>query len=308
LTWSEIKKGPLIYEIGDLGALLVFSAMVNITDTLLFSWNEGLTFSECKFSTLGAIDVTNIVVDPDFASEQFILFGMRPENNAGFLVHLDFSGLHERSCVASDYEMWTSGDSAGSTCQLGKHTTYSRRKRTSECYNPPSYQPTVTSTPCACTREDYECDYCFEPQPDGTCAPVCGSSYNVSAPPAPCNGYYYISRGYRFVAGDGCSLTAPNSLNLTGIRTVCPASPSTSSTDSGGNGGSPISGIVGAVIAILVIGFVIVLAGAAFYGVKKTQKPEFLYNLISRVMPSSTSDSKYSRVNLDEPGDELEEN
>ena len=42
LTWSEIKKGSYVYEIGDLGALLVFADITQTTDTLLYTWNEGI--------------------------------------------------------------------------------------------------------------------------------------------------------------------------------------------------------------------------------------------------------------------------
>ena len=38
---------------------------------------KGSSFTECKFTLNGQIDVENIVVDPDFASEQFILYGSK---------------------------------------------------------------------------------------------------------------------------------------------------------------------------------------------------------------------------------------
>lgn len=38
----------------------------------------------------------NIQVDPQWSSEEFLLYGGR--DNGGVIVHIDFSGLHERTC------------------------------------------------------------------------------------------------------------------------------------------------------------------------------------------------------------------
>jgi hypothetical protein len=44
VTWSEIKKGSHIYEMGDHGGLLVMANDQFAVDTIWYSWDEGLTW------------------------------------------------------------------------------------------------------------------------------------------------------------------------------------------------------------------------------------------------------------------------
>ena len=67
------------------------------------------------------------------------------------------------------------------------------RCRDAECFNPPGYTPKVTVTGCACTIEDYDCDYCWETNADYACVYVCIPPYDEA--PIPCNDYYYVTQG-----------------------------------------------------------------------------------------------------------------
>lgn len=44
MTWSEIRKGSHIYEIGDHGALLVMATNLEPTTEIVYSFNEGKTW------------------------------------------------------------------------------------------------------------------------------------------------------------------------------------------------------------------------------------------------------------------------
>ncbi len=48
---------------------------------------------------------------------------------------------------------------AGGKCLLGHKVTYTRRKREAACFNPQKLETAVTHDNCACTEEDFECDY-----------------------------------------------------------------------------------------------------------------------------------------------------
>ena len=50
LSWDEVAKGSHIYEFGDHGALIVMANDVEASDTVLYSWNEGKSWSPFKFS------------------------------------------------------------------------------------------------------------------------------------------------------------------------------------------------------------------------------------------------------------------
>ncbi len=88
------------------------------------------------------------------------------EGVEGVVIHLDFTPMHERSCVGmfdtssrtSDFEKWSPYDGRhGGKCLLGRQMTYTRRKRDSKCFiDTEMPRPFVMN--CECSEYDYECD------------------------------------------------------------------------------------------------------------------------------------------------------
>ena len=60
-------KGSHIYEIGDHGGLIVMASDQEATNTIYYSWDEGLSWEEFKFSE-NPIEVTNIIIEPSNTS------------------------------------------------------------------------------------------------------------------------------------------------------------------------------------------------------------------------------------------------
>jgi len=104
---------------------------------------------------------------------------------------------------SSDYELWTPSDGrSGAKCLLGHQVRYTRRRRASSCFNSQEYERVEFRKNCACAEEDYECDFGYERSSDnGPCVAIMAIS---SAAPKECSGYYYVSNGYRLIAGDSC--------------------------------------------------------------------------------------------------------
>lgn len=63
LTWSEIRKGSHVYEITDHGGLIILAGNEEAQTNILYSWNEGLTWTEMKVSDTG-IEIDNIISEP----------------------------------------------------------------------------------------------------------------------------------------------------------------------------------------------------------------------------------------------------
>ncbi len=98
LTWFEVKKGSHIYEVGDHGGLIVMAEDQRATDTIYYSWDEGLTWEEKKF-TQKPIQVTNIIIEDTNTGQNFVIYGERTYNGGkfqrkGVIVGFDFSSLH----------------------------------------------------------------------------------------------------------------------------------------------------------------------------------------------------------------------
>lgn len=70
------------------------------TDSVLYSWDEGLTWDTLQFAEY-PIEVTNIIIEPTNTATNFVLYG-EDMDGQGVVVALDFSSLHKGSCKGAD--------------------------------------------------------------------------------------------------------------------------------------------------------------------------------------------------------------
>eukprot|EP01129_Flabellula_baltica_P006302 TRINITY_DN2345_c0_g1_i1.p1 TRINITY_DN2345_c0_g1~~TRINITY_DN2345_c0_g1_i1.p1 ORF type:complete len:755 (-),score=150.26 TRINITY_DN2345_c0_g1_i1:23-2287(-) len=228
-TWEQLATGSYIYEMGNAGSLLLLADDQDITNNLLYSFDEGLTLNTCNFTTIEeGVDIYDILSDPLMSSTRFLMVGMR--NRKSIIISLNFDSVHERFCsgwdkpeeIGSDYELWEPSDSKGDMCLLGRRTSYVRRKRDSNCLNPPDFvsRKHVLQN-CSCTAENYECDYCFVRNENQECVldkETC-PSFDPSAEPETCIDKYGQTQGYRKVPGDSCDVST--GLDLTPVVHDC---------------------------------------------------------------------------------------
>lgn len=238
LSWFEVRKGSHTYEIGDHGGLIVIADDQHPTDTILYSWDEGLQWQELRVSD-SKFMVKNIIIEPSSISQNFVIYGettSKKGKKKGIVIGLNFSSLNERRCTGSDipdspesdYEKWSPSDSIEvHNCLMGRKTIYVRRKRESECYNGLDFERSSIVNNCDCTDRDYECDEGFyRPNIGEGCTPL---SENTSAKlpiegeihkaPENCNQYFSISKGYRKIPGNSCV----NGVKYDPIIVPCPS-------------------------------------------------------------------------------------
>lgn len=211
LTWMEAHKGAFIYEFGDHGGLIVMADDLKKTSEVIFTWNEGQSWYDFKVSKT-PFEVDNIITEPNLTATTFVMFGTR-EDGVGVLYFMRFDSLKFPTCkgvwaadsVSSDYESWTASDGVSSEqCILGEQVTYTRRKRTSQCWNGEKFERPVVHKRCSCTQADYACDIGFvravgsmecvfggqDMMPTRFIPSICHKSFSASA--------------YRKVPGDRC--------------------------------------------------------------------------------------------------------
>ena len=210
LTWSEVRKGSYIYEIGDHGGIIVLASDNVATDSIFFSSDEGLTWESLKFADF-PVEVENIIIEPGAVSQRFLLLGTM--KNKGIVVGFDFSSLHEPQCQGadppgtpdSDYELWSPNDGrAGSKCLMGRTVSYARKRREVACYNGEEFERSTFVEACVCTDDDYECDIGYMRLGSQPCTPVADFEPAVEMC-LPGDEFYEIPTGYRRVAGDTCT-------------------------------------------------------------------------------------------------------
>jgi len=228
------------------------------------------------------VTVHGITVEPNMGSQVLLVFGSRisaANQERGVIVQLNFSNLQERTCSPTDdYENWSPQDllSEDVPCILGETLVFKRRKRGSTCRNGPNFEGLVSEVKCACSRQDFECDYCFEEDATGQCvlSPGCTSP---TGPPPQCNNNYTVTKGYRYVPGTKCDPNGRNSVSKRYAPTVlpCPTGAGPNPTISTGDEQTQTAsntksngGVVAAVVIILLFVLIGGGIGVLFFLVK----------------------------------------
>ncbi|KAI9927316.1 vacuolar protein sorting/targeting protein PEP1 [Aspergillus wentii] len=177
ITWKSVKKGKYIWEYGDAGSIIVIVLESKPTKVLHYSINEGDTWEDFQFSDV-EMQIDDISTLPSDTSKNFLLWGKDLEQGKFTTVNVDFSGTRTRSCRVKDgdFYLWEPKHPLQeNNCLFGHIEQYHRKKPEAECWTD-WREPRVHSIGenCTCTRNDYECDYNYEPQSDGSCALVPG--------------------------------------------------------------------------------------------------------------------------------------
>ena len=210
MTWRLAQRGPHKYEFGDRGSLLMAIPDEDSTDKFSYSINHGKDWKEADLGKRVRAQV--LTTTPDSTSLKFILFayvgrGMDTEYTA---YSINFEDLHEETCKDSDFEKWYARvDEKGEpTCIMGHKQWYRRRKPDADCFVDKEFEdPVPEYEPCACTKQDFECDYDFIPSEDkDKCMPAPGTKFShVEGECAKEDDTYLGSSGFRQIPGNDCN-------------------------------------------------------------------------------------------------------
>eukprot|EP01121_Diplochlamys_sp_Union-15-3_P018697 TRINITY_DN6867_c0_g1_i1.p1 TRINITY_DN6867_c0_g1~~TRINITY_DN6867_c0_g1_i1.p1 ORF type:complete len:255 (+),score=25.41 TRINITY_DN6867_c0_g1_i1:161-925(+) len=222
-SWVKVLNGSRTWAAGNRGSILIFADDLYSTNSISFTLNEGLTFTECSFTNQSSVAIRRIIS----LSPRFLVIASRGEQ--GVVWQLDFTPLHEGECQGaenpddpiSDYEYWEPSDALSGSCLLGRRTEYIRRKQNKLCINTLKNTTSRVIQNCSCRKEDYICDYCFTKNEMDNC--VLDSTecpwYDPHEVPSPCIGSWNETQGYRLAAGDTCDISS--GLNLLPITRTC---------------------------------------------------------------------------------------
>jgi hypothetical protein len=214
LTWRQGLKGPHKYEFGDQGSVLV-AVEEGFNNEVKYSLDHGKNWHEVDLpQTIRPVQLTTT---PDSTSLKFLLEAVDDSkpNAAGYIITIDFNGLHERQCKDDDMEIWharVDGDGKP-TCLMGHKQSYRRRKADSDCFLQKEFEdPQVITEPCECTDADFECDYNFLRSLDRKeCSQAEGSTLLI--PEGECKAFgpedtFKGSSGWRLIPGNDCKRTS----------------------------------------------------------------------------------------------------
>ncbi|CAG8597060.1 17638_t:CDS:10 [Cetraspora pellucida] len=183
VTWTEVKKGAYMYGFGGQGSILVLVDDEAPTKHILYSFNEGKTWTEHEFTTDKPIKVHDILTHPNGTKLTFLLRG-RPEGSYAkeVVVYLDFTQKLSAKCeLEKDFDLWkpTHPGHTGhqNDCLFGHKTTYYRRNLGRDCYIDESFSQSKKSQEnCKCEEYDFECGFNYVRDKNNNCSLVDGTS------------------------------------------------------------------------------------------------------------------------------------
>ncbi|XP_014239724.1 sortilin-related receptor-like isoform X1 [Cimex lectularius] len=233
LTWYKVLQENYLFSMGDHGGILVavksFSSS-GPTNEILYSLDEGETWQKHIFIQ-SPIKVYILMTEPGENTTVFTLFGTDPASQEWHIVTIDFRNVFKSNCTDKDLKDWypSSKTSVKAACVLGRKETYRRRSRHSKCYMGADYDQPISTIPCACDFDDFECDVGFIrhlASPD--CIRNKTDSSDPYRVPETCKPgeFYNRTKGYRKIDDDACYLTEQSRTYLPD-KLPCPLSEKT---------------------------------------------------------------------------------
>ncbi|KAJ5742085.1 Vacuolar protein sorting/targeting protein 10 [Penicillium manginii] len=219
ISWKNVMKGRYMWEFGDAGSIVVLVRELEPTKVIHYSLDRGSTWIEFQFSDT-EISIGDISTVPSDTSKNFLLWGKDVRSSSASskmaTINLDFSGLWSRTCAdidsdeaSKDFDLWTPKHPLqDDNCLFGHVEQYHIKKVDAECWvnwrEPHSH---IIANNCTCTRADFECDYNYEIQSDGSCGLVPGlpkPDHSLACASDPELVEYYEPTGYRRLPQTTC--------------------------------------------------------------------------------------------------------
>lgn len=179
ISWMSVKKGKYMWEYGDKGSIVVIVNEEAPTKVVHYTLDEGKTWEDYEFSEKEVM-IDDMTTVPSDNARNFLLWS----SDGGKVVtfNLDFTGLTSEQCKEdkdpekSDYYLWSpQHPNQNDNCLFGHVSEYRRKKPERKCFNGVVDQELSNiKSNCSCTRRDFECDFNYERQGDGSCALVNG--------------------------------------------------------------------------------------------------------------------------------------
>ena len=215
------------------GSLSVAVTYPNADGKYWYSWDSWGTRTEATFAPdPSSLAMAKFFTNSDASNPLYVsyyAFKLFKSTYHAYIVTFDFSApdAHPGPCSPKDAEVFHPPFDAG--CVLGREISYIRKNPSAVCLYPvPSSGSETVGAPCACTEDDWECDFDFQllDDDDPTVCVRDPAAPEPSVPPTCRPGATYErSQGYRLVAGDGCSVMLAGAVNKGPITLACPATP-----------------------------------------------------------------------------------
>ncbi|XP_060943270.1 VPS10 domain-containing receptor SorCS1-like [Limanda limanda] len=219
-TWREVfQEEYSVFFLNQGGSLVAIRHTPLPIRHIWLSFDEGRNWDKYSF-TSSPLYVDGVLGEPGEDTLIMTIFGHFSHRSEWQLVKIDFRSIFQHRCTSEDYLTWQL-HSEGEVCIMGMKRIFQKLKTNVRCVKARDQYISQMSESCPCTEADFECDYGFERQFDGSCSPAFWFVPSATVRDCVTGDSFLNTTGYRKALSNNC--TEGTLLKYSPRRQRCPS-------------------------------------------------------------------------------------
>ncbi|XP_056251849.1 VPS10 domain-containing receptor SorCS1-like isoform X1 [Seriola aureovittata] len=219
-TWREVfQEEYSVFFLNQGGSLVAIRHTPLPIRHIWLSFDEGRNWDKYSF-TSSPLYVDGVLGEPGEDTLIMTIFGHFSHRSEWQLVKIDFRSIFQQWCTSEDYLTWQL-HSEGEVCIMGMKRIFQKLKANVRCVKARDQYISQMSDSCPCTEADFECDYGFERQIDGSCTPAFWFVPSAASRDCITGDSFLNTTGYRKALSNNC--TEGTLLKYSPRRQKCPS-------------------------------------------------------------------------------------
>ncbi|TMS04324.1 VPS10 domain-containing receptor SorCS1 [Larimichthys crocea] len=219
-TWKEVfQEEYSVFFLNQGGSLVAIRHTPLPIRHIWLSFDEGRNWDKYSF-TSSPLYVDGVLGEPGEDTLIMTIFGHFSHRSEWQLVKIDFRSIFQQRCTSEDYLTWQLHNE-GEVCIMGMKRIFQKLKANVRCVKARDQYISQMSDSCPCTEADFECDYGFERQIDGSCTPAFWFVPTATSRDCITRDSFLNTTGYRRALSNNC--TEGTLLKYSPRRQRCPS-------------------------------------------------------------------------------------
>ncbi|KAM4598998.1 VPS10 domain-containing receptor SorCS1-like [Fundulus diaphanus] len=203
-TWREVfQEEYSVFFLNQGGSLVAIRHTPLPIRHIWLSFDEGRNWDRYSF-TSSPLYVDGVLGEPGEDILIMTIFGHFSHRSEWQLLKIDFRPIFGRRCTSEDYITWQL-DNEGEVCIMGMKRIFQKLRANVRCVKARDQYISQMSDSCPCTEADFECDYGFERQVDGSCTSAFWFVPSTSTRDCVTGDSFFNTTGYRKALSNNCT-------------------------------------------------------------------------------------------------------